>query len=668
MPECQGGYDRRQDVRTRQKDITIVNHSFPHVEGAWRSGARWRPWLSWVLAVLTLLSMSVAGWCVHQHSYRQGELELRNNSNAKLDLFAAVVEARIRRLEPVPATIQLNPLVVSLLRAGTAQSSAVAAANDYLARLNAHVGSSSVFVIDVRGTVLASSNLSQPDDSRLGENLAYRPYYLEALAGRAVRYAAVGSGGQLGYFVSHPIYDGARIVGVAVVKVALDAVEESWAILAAPTLVVDANQIVILSSEPSWRMTSLAPLSVERRVDLQLARTYGGLRLVEFPVDLRLAVNEDTQEVSGRVAAGQPLLGHAGDGRLTAGEYLILGRSLDGTDWRVMMFIDLAAVERSAWVDGAGGAMLVAFLFLLLLYGGQRRRIEKQKQLARQILESANTELESRVKQRTGELSEAVEQLRLEVREREQTEHNLRSAQAELVHAGKMAVLGQLAASITHELTQPLGGIRTLAGNSIEFMKRGQQDVAQDNLIIVARLVDQMGQIISPLKSFSRKSAAHPVVVDVGRVLEQALFLFQLRIRQDDVRVDNRCPPGSWYAWCDANRLEQVLLNLIGNALDAMKDAASRTLTVEVSQAEGVPESHLVLAVADTGKGLTELELSRAFEPFFTTKQDGAGLGLGLAICRDLVAEFNGTLSAHNQPTGGACFVLTVPVPNSAQT
>ncbi|MFY7941154.1 MAG: cache domain-containing protein, partial [Burkholderiaceae bacterium] len=190
-----------------------------------------------MFAVLTLLSMSVAGWFVYQHSHRQGELELKNNSNAKLDLFAAVVEARIRRLEPVPATIQLNPLVVSLLRAGTAQSSAVSAVNDYLARLNAHVGSSSVFVIDVRGTVLASSNLSQPDDSRLGENLAYRPYYLEALAGRAVRYAAVGSGGQLGYFVSHPIYDGARIVGVAVVKVALDAVEESWPILAAPTVV-----------------------------------------------------------------------------------------------------------------------------------------------------------------------------------------------------------------------------------------------------------------------------------------------------------------------------------------------------------------------------------------------------------------------------------------------
>jgi two-component system C4-dicarboxylate transport sensor histidine kinase DctB len=110
-----------------------------------------------------------------------------------------------------------------------------------------------------------------------------------------------------------------------------------------------------------------------------------------------------------------------------------------------------------------------------------------------------------------------------------------------------------------------------------------------------------------------------------------------------------------------------VLLNLIGNALDAMKDAATRTLTIEVSHAEGVPESHLLLAVADTGKGLTELELSRAFEPFFTTKQDGAGLGLGLAICRDLVAEFNGTLNAHNQPAGGACFVLTVPVPNSSQ-
>ena len=341
---------------------------------------------------------------------------------------------------------------------------------------------------------------------------------------------------------------------------------------------------------------------------------------------------------------------------------MVLGRSLDGMDWRVLIFTSLATVRHQAQIDGIGGAVSVAFLLLLALYWAQRRRIERQKQTAKRQLEQANAALEQEVGRRTQELTDANALLRKEVAEREQTEITLRAAQHERVHAGKMAVLGQLAASITHELTQPLGAIRTLSGNAVEFMRRGNHSAAQENLSIVARLVDQMARIIDPLKSFSRKSTVRPEPTDVGRTVEQALFLFQLRQRHEQVKVDNRCAPGGWIAWCDANRLEQVLVNLVGNALDAMRDAPHKTLQISAElRAEHEPPL-IAIQVQDTGKGLSETDLARLFEPFYTTKASGAGLGLGLVICRDIAAEFQGDLTACNVPGAGACFTLTVPL------
>lgn len=613
-----------------------------------------------LLVLLGCALVAAAGVLVYQRSFAQGQESLKAATNSRLDLFASVVEARVRRLEPVPATIQLNPAVVALLRAPGPERERDA--NDYLARLNAHLGSVAVFVLDVRGVVRASSNVSERDDSLLGEDVSFRPYYLEALAGRSTRHFAIGTGGQAGYFASHPIYDGPRVLGVAAIKIGLDALEMTWPMLAAPALVADANQVVILSSQLRWRYTSLAPLPAERRVDLQLAKTYGSLRLPLFPIEVTMSVDEDTQEVQGFVS-GEPAQHRAalGAGEDRAG-FLVLGRSLDGMDWRVLIFTSLSAVRHQALLDGIGGAVTAAFLILLGLFWGQRRRIEKQKRAAKQLLEQANADLEHQVSRRTQELTAANVQLRREVAEREQTERTLRAAQDELVHAGKMAVLGQLAASITHELTQPLGGIRTLAGNAAEFMRRGNLPAAQENLSIVARLVEQMARIIEPLKSFSRKSSASPGATDVGRVVEQALFLFQLRLRHDRVRVDNRCEPGRWTAWCDANRLEQVVVNLVGNALDAMRETQERVLTLEAEQRDASGTPVVALRVRDTGKGLSETDLQRLFEPFYTTKPGGGGLGLGLAICRDLVAEFGGELRAHNLPDGGACFVLTVPV------
>ncbi|MGQ0708682.1 MAG: ATP-binding protein [Rhodoferax sp.] len=604
--------------------------------------------------------MALVGAGVYQRSFQRGTASLREASNARLDLFASVVEARVRRLEPVPATVQLNPVVVRLLRQPSPAQ--VAAANDYLARLNAHLGSAAVYVLDVRGVVRASSNTALADDSLQGQDVSYRPYFLEALAGRSTRHFAMGGAGEAGYYAAHPIYDGAHVVGVAAIKIGLEVLEQTWDMLGVPALVADANQVVILSSQPQWRYTAMAPLSPEQRVDLHLSRIYGALRLQAFPLPVQLAVNEDSQEMHGFVRVAQePVPGpHPSGLHPGVAGYMVLGRSLDGMDWRVLTFTHLGGVRQQALIDGMGGALVVAVLLLLALYQTQRRRIERQKRSAKRLLEQANAELEQQVQHRTQELTDANAQLRKEVAEREHTEKTLRAAQDELVHAGKMAVLGQLAASITHELTQPLGGIRTLAGNAAEFLRRGNTEAAQENLGHVARLVGQMAGIIEPLKGFARKSAAHAQHTDVGRVVAQALFLYQLRLRHEQVAVDNQVGSGAWTVWCDANRLEQVLINLIGNALDAMREAPARRLQISAQACTVDGAAAVQVAVQDSGKGLSETDLAHLFQPFYTTKPSGAGLGLGLVICRDIAAEFGGELQARNAEGAGACFTLTI--------
>ncbi|MEK8047611.1 ATP-binding protein [Ideonella margarita] len=635
-----------------------------------------RPWRLMLrpllLAAAALSLVLAAGWAGFGASERQGTDALRAESNHQLDLFASAVEGMIKRLEHVPATVQLNQDVVALLRQ-PGQAERVAAASLYLRRLNAHLGSLSVFVMNERGTVLAAS-----DASMVGEDLAYRPFFLEALSGRVGRHFAIGTqDSQPGYYVSHPIHDGARVAGVATIKISLEPINQAWAMLGAPALLADSNQVVILSSQPEWRYTTLADLPLERRVDLQLTRMYNQQRLGRFPLQVDLRIDEDSQIVEGVLPNG--LNANSARPRPASRGMLVLGRTLNGMDWRLMMFTDLQRVRQQAVLHSLLAAVTTGFLLLLALFVNQRRRILSQKLQAKRWLEQANTELENKVTRRTGALSEANNRLRKEVAEREQAELTLRRAQDELVHAGKMAALGQLATGITHELTQPLGAIRTLSGNALEFMRRGDMNAVQGNLNILTRLADQMGGIIQPLKGFARKSAAQPASTDTAVAMGNALFLYDQRLRKGGVQVHNHLQPGQTLAWCDPNRLEQVLINLIGNAADAMAalpEGHPRELHLNAGPdlpepgdetADETAAPRVVITVRDTGPGLATDVLERLFEPFFSTKEAGVGLGLGLAISRDIAREAGGELDARNAPEGGACFVLRLPAAPRSQ-
>jgi len=620
-----------------------------------------RPHRPLAVAAVLLLLLAV-GLLTYRASESAGLSRMRAEASHQLDILAAAIDSEVTRHASIPSAVELNPDVLALLRApAERQDTLQPAANRFLQQLNDHLGGPAIFVLDTKGQVVASSDWIF-SDNLLGSDVSYMPFFRSAAAGTPARHYAVDKvRHEPGYFFALPIRDEQqdwKVIGVAVVQSSLREIERRWLGQEAPALIVDRNGIVLLASPPEWRYATLqtpgkealARISREQfagqpvgavSLDIALEGADEGV-VVRLPKHLRDDMN--------------PLPG--------ARPYLALSRNLPGTAWRIVVFSDLRPVAVQAATHAALATAAIGCLLLGLLYLNQRRRLARGREEARAMLEKANQELERNVAERTVDLSEAVTRLQREVGERQRAEQTLRAAQDELVQAAKLAVLGQMATGITHELSQPLGAIRTLSANAVEFMHRGDLATAEKNLGIVGQLSGQMGGIIGPLKTFARKSPAVPAAVDVAQAVDAALFLFEQRLRKQSVAVDRQIAANSWIAWCDGNRLQQVLVNLIGNAIDAMADEPERRLTFS---AERASSGQVALAVSDTGAGFTEAALEHLFEPFFTTKQPGEGLGLGLTISRDILRDFGGDLLAGPAPGGGARFVILLPpVPSTS--
>jgi two-component system C4-dicarboxylate transport sensor histidine kinase DctB len=286
----------------------------------------------------------------------------------------------------------------------------------------------------------------------------------------------------------------------------------------------------------------------------------------------------------------------------------------------------------AAWAGGAAAASLS----LLVVVVQQRRRVLAQKLATREALQRANDLLELKVRQRTAELEQAHE---------------------ELVQAGKLALLGQMSAGISHELGQPLTALRGLAGNARVLLERSRLPEVSRNLEDIAGMVERMGRITAQLKAFARKtSPAQLGPVAMERAIDNARQLVAGRLHEERVTFDAVVPPGL-AAYCDATRLEQVLVNLFVNALDAMAGTPERRIAVS-ARAAG---TRVLVRVADTGPGLAPDVRERLFEPFFTTKPVGEGMGLGLVISQHIVHEFGGALRCASAERG-AVFEFDLPM------
>ncbi|BAI75179.1 two-component system, NarL family, C4-dicarboxylate transport sensor (plasmid) [Azospirillum sp. B510] len=570
------------------------------------------------------LAAGIAGFRI---SEGMGLSALQETGHHRLDLYAESLEREIDKYAYFPATLGLERDVLDLV---TGRAPLAWGLNRYLERLNERAGTLSIYVLNRQGRVVASSNWNRPD-SFIGEDLSYRPYFIQAADGSQGRFFGVGTTrGEAGYYLSSPLSEDGAIVGVAVVKVSLEQLEQSWSTVEAPVLVADENGVVILASVPSWKFTTLTAMDEPTRRHFDRTLQYNARPLAPLGLRPLERIAADAELVSLPNPAGGAVEETVFP---VSGGFLAQSGPLHGTGWTMTVLSPVAQVTAMAWTRAALAALGSGFLGILLLMWEQRRRHLR--------------DLERKVEERT---------------------RNLRAAQDELVHAGKLAVIGQLSAGLAHELNQPLAALRTLSGNTVKFLQRGNLEAARGNLDRIAHLVDAMGALTSQLKSFARKSSGAPRPVAVRRPIDNALFLLEQRLRRSGVAVRLEVPEDI-AALCDPNRLEQVLVNLLANGLDALAGNEDGRLTITArTEADRVR-----IQVADNGPGLPADVLPRLFEPFFTTKEaakeaatDGAregggGLGLGLAISAGIVRDFGGTLTGANGADGGAVFTIDLP-------
>ncbi|MDR1935959.1 MAG: sensor histidine kinase [Candidatus Accumulibacter sp.] len=608
-----------------------------------------RPSLRLILVcAVALLAVAAVALTTYRLSRQQALLELQATGRHRLDLYAASLEREIGKYAYFPAALGLERAVPDLLDARMARE-----VNGYLEELNQRAGTLSIYIMNRAGRVLASSNWRRPD-SFVGADLSFRPYFRDAIAGYKGRFFGIGMlRGEPGYYLSSALADGGEVIGVAVVKVGLEQLEKSLSTMEAPIFVTDENGVIILSSVPGWKFRTPHPIGENTRAAFDRSRQYNRYELKPLGVREIARLDEQTRLIElAREKNEAPSV------YPTSGEFMAQSQPLARSTWTLTVYSPLGQIEYMSTIRAAVAGVTTVLLCFVTLTFNERRKHLQDRLAAREALQQAHDELERKVEERTLDLSTANLKLQDEIAERVRAERSLRATQDELIQAGKLAVIGQLSTGIAHELNQPLAALRTLSANTARFLERGDEATARSNLERIGQLVDRMGQITGELKSFAKKSSGQPRPAEMRQIVSSVAALLEQRLRACGAQLACRFPDTPVYALCDPNRMEQVLVNLLGNALDAMTGQASPRIDLAVE----VHGRTIRLQVRDYGTGLRDEVLPRLFEPFFTTKEANLGLGLGLAISAGIVSDFGGTLAGGNHPEGGAVFTLELPL------
>ncbi|MBS1160121.1 MAG: ATP-binding region, ATPase-like:Histidine kinase N-terminal [Proteobacteria bacterium] len=568
------------------------------------------------------------GWQAYRAFYAGYLANERQLSAQRLDAFALSLEATFSRHESLPGLLALDPTLAALLRQ-PADAQRVAAANTYLEAAQQGAAVAAAFLIDPDGRTLAASNWRLPY-SFVGHNYAFRPYFRDALQHGLGRFYGVGvTTGEPGYFLAAPVREADQVLGVIVLKVGLEAMEQALAGAGETLLLTDADGVVFLSSERRLRYRALAPLPAAVTARLAETRQYG---------------SQPITPLAGKAipTTGNEPLAIALPGEISR-DRLIHTRPVGNHGWQLVQLGDPSEARAAAL--GAASAVAFAAAFILGLAAHFRHRARRREELRH-----VYGELEKRIAERTADLTEQIAAL-------ESTKAILRETRDAAVQAGKLAVLGQMSAGISHELNQPLAALQTFADNAVALLERGRHDEVAENLQMISSLVERTGRIVRQLKSFARKEAPTPHPVSVASAIEHALILVEPRRREIAARIEVAPLPPGLQVIAEAGRVEQVLVNLLRNGLDAMTGQSQPILEISIHR----EPRRLAIKIRDHGPGLPEEARHHLFEPFFTTKPAGEGLGLGLAISLTIVESYGGTLSARNAPDGGAVFVLTLP-------
>ena len=326
-------------------------------------------------------------------------------------------------------------------------------------------------------------------------------------------------------------------------------------------------------------------------------------------------------------------------------------------NWQVHIWSSLAGINKQKsflTVLSISGYLLILFL---VLFTKERLRNARHMREARALLEN-------RVRARTQDLTATNNRLVAEIQQRKHTEQQLKNTQDELIQSAKLAVIGNMSASINHEINQPLTALKSYCQNAITFQQRGMDNKVFDNLNLMNTLTDRIAEIIAQFKNFSKKSTGTQSAILIQESIEAALSIINHQAQKSGVDIQVNMDKPQLYCLGDEIRLEQVFVNLLNNAIQAMTDSQSKVIEVEVHQVTTVSENldkpHHQISIRDHGPGILEGNIDKIFEPFFTTKES-YGLGLGLSISQRIIESMQGILKVQNHPKGGAEFIILLP-------
>lgn len=591
-----------------------------------------------ILLFLLLLAVLVVGWFSFSLAKRHFLFKTADQSQSTLRLAVAGLRGELSRFEPIPALIADN-LEIRKLLLSPDDPLQITKVNVLLRKIAANVGASDVYIMDVNGLTVAASNFDT-SISFVNRNFNFRPYFQTAIKGGFGRYFALGfTSLKRGYYFAVPVWFEGSIIGVTTVKINIDGFETAWRGNENEIVVSDKHGIIFMSSQTDWLFKSFKPLSNSTLNSIKSSRQYLVANLSPLTFGKSAKLFDDFTMV--------PVLK---ENKFT--EYLISFMRMEETGWSVHVLSPTNGAKAQAYITFLSITLflLLAIMLLALIFQRRSRLVERiQSQHEAQQL------LEKRVESRTKDLNDANEKLLSEVEERTTTEKRLRKTQNDLIQAGKLAGLGQMSAALSHEFNQPLAAVRTYAENAEAYLERNRYGEVKENLGRISELTDRMAAISKHLRNFARKPKEQVGPVPLAAVINDAIAIMsgKLKLNGADVMVD--VPTDALWVKGGQIRLQQVLVNLISNGLDAMSDHTDAP-SIEIYAL--VDDGWINIHVRDFGPGLEVEVLNKIFDPFFTTKGINQGLGLGLSISYNIIQDFGGRLSASNHPDGGAVFMI----------
>lgn len=577
-------------------------------------GRRFLVLLCFVVAA-GLLAWLGSRWAMGQ-AVASADASARQTSRAHVGLL----NSELQKFRLLPLVLSENPEMAPALRRGDAI--AQRRLNETLELLAARTDATAIYAIDHTGRTVAASNWRLPT-SFVGQVYGFRPYFRDAMRNGASELFALGTvSGRPGLYLARRVDRGGQVLGVVVVKVEFDDVEAAWARVPGITVVTDAHGVILVTSIPGWRFQATRALDAATLASARRTLQFGAAPPGRAPLELdsRSAIVASGKERVRYRAAWEPAP--------LAGAHLVHLAPLDPP---------LSAARIQALLIALAILLIAGILAGLGFRGADKRRLQRE----------AQARLEAEVERRTAELRDANARLIVESEERVEADRRYRAAREDLAQASRLGSLGQITAGVAHEINQPVAAIRAFAENAAVFLERSARAEVRDNLGHIVSLTERIGTITSELRAFARRRRQAGGTTVLGAVLDGTLLLLGERARgvvQVRVPADLRASVVTG----DRIRLEQVLLNLLQNALDAVKGVAGAVVYVDAA----VEGETIRLSVTDNGPGVDSEISEMLFSPFTSAKE--GGLGLGLAIARDIAREFGGDITYEAVPPGAA--------------